>query len=81
MNSNHIELEVEFRVVSNISFPVNTPSRRALLLLPSKACKEGRAGSHTHMLKRMHIHLGRMQIPTPPHFEHVILLQSEISSS
>lgn len=36
MNSSHMELEVEFRVVSNSSLPVNTPSRRALLLLPSK---------------------------------------------
>lgn len=36
MNSSHMELEVEFRVVSSSSLPVNTPSRRALLLLPSK---------------------------------------------
>lgn len=36
MNSSHMELEVEFRVVSSSSLPVNTPSSRALLLLPSK---------------------------------------------
>lgn len=36
MNSSHMELEVEFRVASSSSLPVNTPSRRALLLLPSK---------------------------------------------
>ena len=35
MNSSHMELEVEFRVVSCSSVPVNTPRRRALLLLPS----------------------------------------------
>lgn len=42
MNSSHIELEVEFRVVSSSSLPVNTPSRRALLLLPSKTWTEER---------------------------------------
>lgn len=36
INSSHMELEVEFRVPSSSSLPVNTPSRRALLLLPSK---------------------------------------------
>lgn len=66
MNSSHIELEVEFRVVSSSSLPVNTPSRRALLLLPSKTWTEKRervGGSigirrtrcaHADMLTRRH---------------------------
>ena len=43
-NSSHMELDVEFRVVSSSSLLVNTPSIRALLLLPSKTWKEERVG-------------------------------------
>lgn len=42
MNSSHMELEVEFRVMSSSSLLVNSPSWRALLLLPSKTWKRER---------------------------------------
>lgn len=81
MNSSHIELEVEFRVVSSNSLPVYIPSRRALLLLPSKTFTGERKTEELKpsLSKSCCCCLFFSRYHT--HFKHVVLLQPEVPCS
>lgn len=86
MNSSHMELEVEFRVSSSSSLPLNTPSRRALLLLPSNTW-QGRDVKKQKKNKKRHeradetVHkiFPGLKSPPLPHFEQVVIGQPEVA--